>query len=299
MQNKARTFLQKSSQPAEPHSLAVRDRVSFPVAICNELFEGWPLVDICRFAKSLGYAGLELAPFTLGTNPHRLPSRQRDEIRQTIRGEGLEVVGLHWLLAQTQGLHITSHETAERERARDYLADLARLCADLGAQVLVLGSPQQRSFSLAVGRSQAEEYAIDLLRQLDPLLRELQVVLAVEPLGPQETNFINTAAEAVRLLQTIDSPQIRLHLDVKAMATESVPIREIIASQAKWLAHFHANDPNRLGPGMGTVDYREFWPSLRDNYHGWLSVEVFDFSPGPERIARESIEYLRRIFGAG
>jgi sugar phosphate isomerase/epimerase len=125
----------------------------------------------------------------------------------------------------------------------------------------------------------------------------LRGAAALEPLGPQETNFMQTAESAVRIIEAIDSPNVRLHLDVKAMSSEQVAYGELIRNYAPWLVHFHVNDPNKLGPGMGAVDYREFWPELVAHYRGWLSVEVFDYSPGPEVIARKSRDYLAELMG--
>jgi sugar phosphate isomerase/epimerase len=265
------------------------------MSICNEMFEGWEIGRICEFCGQLGYSGIELAPFTLGENPLSVSPDRRREIRETISGHGMSCVGLHWLLAKTNGFHLTTNDPAIRKRTANYLSGLAELCRDLGGNVMVLGSPQQRSLLPDVESDQAWENAIEVLQSALPALEKHNVTLALEPLGPEETNFLNTAEETVLMARQIGSEKIRLLLDVKAMSTESIPIPEIICQHHQHLAHFHANDPNRLGPGMGEVDFVPIMQALRDcNYDGWVSVEVFDFRPGPELIASKSIECLKK-----
>jgi sugar phosphate isomerase/epimerase len=264
-------------------------------AICNETFQDWPLDRACGFAAECGYTGLEIAPFTLPAAARNLSEVERKTIRGQAEAAGLEVIGLHWLLAKTEGLHLTSPDVGVRQRTADYLADLTVLCSDLGGKVMVLGSPVQRNLAEGVTTPQGMIYAADVLCQVLPLLESNDVVLALEPLTPQETNFLLTATDAVELIDRISSPQVRLHLDCKAMASEATPIVELIRRNQPWLAHFHANDPNRQGPGFGSLDFVPILRTLREiRYEGWISVEVFDYTPGSERLARESIEYLRR-----
>jgi len=159
----------------------------------------------------------------------------------------------------------------------------------------VLGSPQQRNVLPETTRTQAENYALSVLEGILPELERTGTILALEPLGPQETNFVNTAEEAVMIIRKLSSPHIQLHLDCKAMASEAIPIPELIRTHSQYLAHFHANDPNRLGPGFGELDFIPIFKALLNvGYPGWVSVEVFDYQPGPERIARESIGYMQR-----
>ena len=269
-------------------------------SVCNETFQEWPFDKAFAFARECGYTGIEFAPFTMNKDVRQISPDRRQEVRKQAEDAGLAVVGLHWLLAFTEGFYLTSPEPETRQRTTDYLGELARLCRDLGGDVLVLGSPQQRNLLPGISLAQAMEYAADVIRAALPSFDECGVVLAVEPLGPEEGDFLRTAELGVELIGMVDSPLCRLHLDVKAMSTEEKPIVDIIRDNAALLQHFHANDPNRRGPGMGEVDFVPILKTLQDiGYEGWVSVEVFDYAPGPEALARESIEYMQRCLNQG
>ena len=267
-------------------------------AICNETFADWPLERALEFARECGYTGVEFAPFTLAENDvltdvRRLGPARRTAIRRAAQSAGLEVVGLHWLLAKTVGFHLTSPDPGVRRATAEYLMELARLCRDLGGSIMVLGSPLQRNLLPGVTHTQGMAFACEVRQAAMPVLEDLSVVLAVEPLGPAEGNFLNTAADGARLVEMVASPACRLHLDCKAMSSETEPIQVLVRRHAPILAHFHANDPNRRGPGMGELDFRPILATLGEiGYRGWVSVEVFDYEPGPEALARESIDYL-------
>ena len=265
-------------------------------AICNELFEGWPWEKVCDFARGLGYEGLEVAPFTLADSAEQVSPQRRAGLRRAAESRGVEVLGLHWLLVKPPGLYITHADPAVRRRTSDYFVQLVDLCADLGGKVLVIGSPKQRSLMPGVTQQQALEYAADVFRpSLDPAARR-GVTLAFEPLGPAETDFMNTVAQSMELVKRLNHPAFRLNLDVKAMSSEPNSIPDVIRSAKGHVAHVQVNDPNLLGPGMGEVKYEPIIAALREiGYDGWLSVEAFDFKAGAERIARESVEYLNRV----
>ncbi|RFC42097.1 MAG: Sugar phosphate isomerase/epimerase [Verrucomicrobia bacterium] len=264
-------------------------------AFCNEMFGDRPFADAFLAARDLGYTGIEIAPFTLAKDADSVSAGQRQSVKNLAADLGMEIIGLHWLLAKTEGYYLTTPDAAVRHRTGDYLAALTRLCADLGGTLMVLGSPVQRNLLPGVTHEQAMEFAADTIRRTVPVLEEHGITLALEPLGPKEGNFLNTAALGIELAQRIDSPQVRLHLDIKAMSTEAIPIPDVIRQSAAWVAHFHANDPNLLGPGMGEVDCAPIFEALREiEYQGWVSVEVFDYSPGPERILEESMNCMRR-----
>ena len=83
------------------------------------------------------------------------------------------------------------------------------------------------------------------------------------------------------------------------MSSEPQPIPEIIQANRDLMDHFHANDPNRQGPGMGELDFVPIFQALKEiDWQGWVSVEVFDYAPGIERLVRESMENMRRADAA-
>ncbi len=263
-------------------------------AICNETFQDWSFERACAFARECGYTGLEIAPFTLGASASEITAKQREEVCKQATEADLEIIGLHWLLAKTEGFYVTSPDPTVRKKTGEYITELAKLCRDLGGSLMVFGSPQQRNILPGVAHEQAMDFATEIFESALPTLESCGVTVAIEPLGSAEGNFLLTAAEGVQLIERIGSPFCRLHLDVKAMSCEVTPIPEIIRQNKSLLHHFHANDPNRQGPGFGEVDFLPIFAALGEiDYRGWVSVEVFDYSPGIERLAKESIDYMQ------
>jgi len=269
-------------------------------AICNETFGDWPLEKGFAFAAECGYQGVELAPFTVARYVTDVTPARRAELLVEAEKAGVEIVALHWLLAKTEGFYLTAPDAGVRRKTAEYFGELARFCADLGGKVLVLGSPDQRNLLPGTSREDATDYAADVLRSVVPVLKDTGVVFALEPLGPEWTDFLRNATEAVELARVVDSPQVRLHLDCKAMSSETTPMVELIGRHRDQLAHFHANDPNSQGPGFGDLDFVPILKTLEEiGYEGWVSVEVFDYEPGAERLARESIRYMLECLTIG
>ena len=268
--------------------------------ICQELFGETPWDAQCALIAGLGYDGVEIAPFTLAPLVTDVTAARRAELRRVAEDAGLEVIGLHWLLAKTTGLHLTTADAAVRRRTGHYLAALADACADLGGSVLVLGSPQQRGLEPGVNIERAFDHAAEVLGLALPTCAARGVTLALEPLTPKETDFLNTCEQAVELMSRVNHPNLALHQDVKAMlGGESESIPALVEKYAAQTVHFHANDSNLLGPGMGDTDFVPIFEALlKRDYAGYVSVEVFDYAPGPETIARASLATMQTALAA-
>jgi sugar phosphate isomerase/epimerase len=266
------------------------------LGICNELFEGWEFSRVCRTVKELGYDGLEIAPFTLAPAITDLSAAQLRDLRSIVNDSGLETIGLHWLLAKTEGLHVTSPDREIRQRTARYLVSLAEATEALGGTVFVLGSPKQRDLLPGVSYEQGLEFAREILSSALPAIGNCGVELCLEPLAPNDTNFLTSIAQASELIERVNHPALKLHLDVKAQSADpdgTVP--ELIAKYGRDAGHFHAQDTNLRGPGMGDVDFAPIIQALvASGYDRWISVEVFDYSPGAEETAAQSVGCLRR-----
>ncbi len=262
--------------------------------ICNETFEGWELAPAAQAAAEAGYDGLEIAPFTLWDDAREATEDDAAAAGRVVRDAGLEVIGFHWLLAGPAGLHLTSTDPAVRKTTTDYLVHLARLCGAAGGQVMVFGSPQQRRLEEGEPYETALEWAIAACREVARAADAAGVVLAIEPLGPEEDDLLPSTERAAELIEAVGHPACRLHLDVKALYAQGEEPTDVIPFHASELAHFHANDANRRGPGFGDVDFVPIFRALREaEYDKYVSVEVFDYTPDPVTIARRSIAYLR------
>jgi sugar phosphate isomerase/epimerase len=268
-------------------------------AICNEHWGTEPFERVCEDAAAFGYQGLELAPFTLKDDPRELSLADAARLVRIAHSFGLEIIGLHWLITKPSWSHITTPDPLVRADTLKFGRSLARFCGALGGKIMVWGSPKARNLLPEWDRAEATKRAADVVRGVAEAAGEHGVTLAMEPLGRKETNFLNTAAEGIEFCKAVDHPACKLHLDVKAMSDESTPIPDIIRQSKDWFIHFHTNDPNLRGPGMGDVKYEPIIAALREvNYDGWLSTEVFDYTGGPKAIAEQSIAYLKQVIAS-
>jgi len=265
--------------------------------ICSEIFKDWN--DIGRtvdYVKQCGYDGLEVAPFTLAPHVTDIPRAKREELARRAGEADLDILGIHWVFVGPEGVHLTHPDQAVRDFTAKYLVDLVHFCGDIGGQVLVFGSPKQRNVEEGVSHDQAFGYARAAFEGAMPACAERGVTICMEPLTHLETNFCQSAAETVGLIEAVDHPNFQLILDTKAMTFEAEGRPALIKKYAHLLRHYHANDENLEGPGFGEVDFGPIFAALKAiDYQGYVSVEVFKFDPGPEAIAEKSLAYMRQF----
>ena len=272
------------------------------IALCNEVLRELPLERQVDLAARLGYDGLELAPFTLGAEPHRLEKAERQRIRRLTADAGVQVVGLHWLLVAPAGLSITSSDPVVRGRTLEVLRGLVELCAELGGRVMVHGSPQQRRIPAGQDPAAARAHAIELIARAAEAAHAAGLLYCLEPQPRENTEFVNTLSEAAAIVTDIGNPALKIMIDTCAAAAgESEPVPVLIE---RWMpsgriAHVQLNDRNGRGPGQGGDDFAPVLRALRaTGYAGPVSVEPFAYEPDGPTCAARAIGYLRGILAA-
>jgi sugar phosphate isomerase/epimerase len=268
--------------------------MSFRHAVCNEAFEKWPFADACKTIRQIGYTGIEIAPFTLAESPRDISPAQRAEYSEVMRNEGLTFAGLHWLMVSPKGLHVTTPDAELRRRSWDHIRDLIDLCADLGPNgVMVFGSPKQRSTTGGLTRAEATRNYIDGLAGVAPHAESRGVTVLVEALPANQSDVVQTLEEAVSIVKEIGSPAIRTMFDVHNAIDEKDSHADLVDRYFEFIRHVHVNELDGRHCGTGGYDFAPVFEVLaRRGYGGWISLEAFDFSPGPERLAQESLRHL-------
>ncbi|HSR12200.1 MAG TPA: sugar phosphate isomerase/epimerase family protein [Thermodesulfobacteriota bacterium] len=274
----------------------------FRYAMCNESMQGMKWREQCELLATAGYRGIEIAPFSLvEKSVEEITPKKRRAMLDCLKDSGLQCAGLHWLLSPPpKGLHVTHPDQKIRKKSWEYLDRLIDFCADLGGKVMVFGSPKGRSTVQGASVPEATKFLSGGLAGVADHAEQRGVRILLEALTKNQTDVVNTMEEAVRIVEEIGKPAIQTLFDFHNTVDEKIPMPEIVKTFYSRIFHVHVQemDGNYLGAGSGSRDFVKVFQVLKDmQYERWVSLEVFDFSPGPKAIAKESMRTLKAIEG--
>jgi len=280
--------------------VALRGAARYRYCICNETFAGRSFAESCKLAKAAGYEGLEIAPGTLGPDPVALSPAQRAELRRAMADAGLRYAGLHSLVTAPAGMHLTTPDEAVRTRSWHFFRKLIDLSADLAGKgersVMVLGSGKQRGAIGGSSVADARKRLRDGLASAAAHAQGASVELLLEPLSPEFTNVVNSLGEAVAMAREIGSPAVSSMFDTHNTVAETEPHDGLIRKYSVDIRHVHLNEMDGRHPGTGKFDFARVMRALKETgYSGWVSLEVFQFQPSGEVIARETMDFLQNL----
>lgn len=185
-------------------------------------------------------------------------------------------------------------DDVHQDQIKAYLDSTLERCRQLGGRIVVWGSAGSRNVPEGFGRDRAWEQIKQFLRLAGDAAGSRGLVIAIEPLRKQESNIINTGAEALRLVQEVNHPQVKMIIDYYHLRVENED-PEIVWTARKEIVHFHfANPSGRVWPRSASEDpeYGRFFEMVkRINYHGRISIEARGTF---EQDARASLEFFHR-----
>jgi sugar phosphate isomerase/epimerase len=242
---------------------------------------------------------VEIAPFTLvEESVEEISAAERRSMIRTMRDANLDCVGLHWLLSPPpENLHFTTPDDAVRARTIDYMHALIDFCGDLGGPYMIFGSPGQRSTVEGQTVAEANERFAAGLAEVGDHAQDRNVMILVEPLSSDQTDVVNTLSEAMDVVEQADHPAISTMFDFHNTVDETEPLDVLIETYIDHIHHVQIQEMD--GTYLGQTAAADYVPAFRAfselGYDGWISLEVFDFSPGGETIAQESMNVLREL----
>lgn len=251
--------------------------------------------------KERGFDGAELPLF----DPAQF---QAKELRRGLEQNGLECTICSVL---TGGTNIISDDAAVRARTRIHMEDIVKAAAEVGAKVVA--GPLYSPVGYLPGRRRTADewkWAVDCYQSLGPTLSQFNVTIGIEPLNRFETYFLNTAADAVKLCEDINHPNVGILFDTFHANIEEKDIGQAYRTVGRYLKHVHTCENDRGIPGSGHVEWPAVFAALRDiNYDGWLTIESFGFAIGeisaaaaiwrdlassPDVIAWDGLKFLKQ-----
>jgi len=256
----------------------------------------WPQEEDAAVAEVLnasGIAGIEIAPTKIWADPLTASDAAIDAYRRFWNDRGIAIVAAQALLFGKSELTIFE-SAATRQKTLDYLGAIVRLCGRLGARALVFGSPKNRKVG-ALPAAEVDAIAQEFFGRLGEIAAAAGTCIVMEANPPEYgADFATHAANAIELVERVDHPSFRLHLDTGCMTLVGDPIRASFDRGFRWLEHFHVSEPNLDPPGAsGIVNHAAFAEYLRRrDYRGWVSLEMREARPFTLDGLRASVQWL-------
>ena len=239
--------------------------------------------------------------------PYTFPVK---EVKDKLKGKELEVIVT---TAMPSHCNPISPESWEREAALDYMKKLILTADSLGAKVVGGVNYAGSGYHSGKPRTQAEvELAAGYLDKAAAFARGYGITVAMEPVKRIETHFLNTAAQALELIDLVGADNLKVHLDTFHMNIEEADLPGAIRACGARLAHLHLVETNRDTPGRGHIPWKEIFEAVRDvNFEGAGCIETFNpqtleetapltyltrrFADTPEELAKSGLEFLKKV----
>lgn len=244
--------------------------------------------------NQFGVAGIEVAPTKIWPQPLIAADAEIDSYRELWASRGIDIVAAQALLFGKPELTLFD-SAATREATLDHLAGIVRVCGRLGASSLVFGSPKNRRIG-SLAKEDVERIAVGFFTRLADIAVAASTCIVMEANPPvYGADWITTVAEAIELVERVNHPAFRLHLDTGCMTLAGDSIPATFARGRQLVRHFHVSEPDLAAPGTSSkVDHAAFAAELHSmEYAGWVSLEMREPPVFDPAAFRESVRGMQ------
>jgi sugar phosphate isomerase/epimerase len=244
------------------------------IAISNIAWQIEEEATIAQIMQDMGIKGVEIAPTKIWQSPLSATDQEIKDYRNFWQSKGIEIVSMQALLFGRPDLTIFASKS-QREATINYLSAIIEIGSKLGVNVLVFGSPKNRTIG-DIPFSEAEEIAIDFFSQVGDIAAKYGMMFCIEP-NPKAYNcdFIVNSRQGFDLVNKANHQGFGLHLDAAGMTLSEEKIKPALSYGISRLCHFHISEPYLAQVGDGKVDHQAFGETLKSlNYSGWKSIEM-------------------------
>lgn len=245
--------------------------------------------EIVSEANRLGYGGIEL-------NLKEWPSESNvGEIENSLDAFNVEVAAIGTRhMHVTHGLYLASPDKRVREKALDYVTECMKIARRLDCTIVQAGWAFQGS-KLEAPYDAAWKQAVESLEEVGRRCQEHGLQFVIEFACKQNAELVNTMDEALRMLDEVGSENVLVMADVFHIYMEDDPVRDTVLKAGDRLGYVHLADSDRLIPGDGEINFREFVGALREiDYNGYMIME-FNPGPRPDESLKQALEYMKGL----
>ncbi len=260
-----------------------------------------PLLDKC---KRLGFDAVEIIPF----DPDGFPAAK---VKAAARDLGLTINTGYGMPEQ---YNLISPDPVIRRNGIEFAKRLVDLSNEAGSKILT--GLIHCGWGYLTGKMPTAsewQWSAEGMREVAAHAQQSSdLVLGIETVNRFETHFINTAADAVKLVQDIGLPNVKVHLDTFHMIREEDDMVAAVLSTAGHVGYVHACENQRGIPGTGMVPWVPFFQALKQiGYDGCITIESFDpglesvvklcciwrkLADSPEQLATEGLRFLKSVY---
>lgn len=262
--------------------------MSWKIAVCMRIDE-----KSLEILSEVGIKGIEI-PGAIQLNPFNVSKDELKKIRELSKSYNVEIVASN-VIYPSDFSH-TSNDELLREKSIKYTYKIAEAASEVNCPILVWGSGRARKIPPEVPLEKGYERNLQVLKEAAKAGKEYNVTFAIEPLPKNETNFVNTIEEALKLAESVNSDFVRVMADVRHMIREEVDVEESIRLAKGKIVHVHLADNNSKVPGRGIINFSKLFRTFKEiNYTGAMSIEA-RLGENPKEELKFTLKVLEAAF---